>query len=75
MNEWIDVTKEPPPPMTDVLLYGDGRVVMGWNESVYPAEDPSYCSYQDFDEVTHWMPLPQFPKHFKKHCPDVKEKK
>ncbi len=66
---WIDVKKSPPPPMRTVLLCVKGEVVVGWNESVQPEEDPSYCSWECWPEdsegsdgVTHWMPLPKPPE-------------
>jgi len=60
-SDWICVKDQVPPAMKDVLLLAGNLVVKGWNESVQPEEDPSYCSYQDFDsdEITHWMPYPQ----------------
>lgn len=69
MLEWIDVRNEVPPAMADVffLIYipplrrndedSGYRVVIGWNESIYPEQAPSYCSYQDFDDedLIGWM--------------------
>ena len=59
--EWISVGELAPPAMEDILLLAGDYIVKGWNECVQPEEDPSYCSYQDFDsdEVTHWMYLPK----------------
>jgi hypothetical protein len=47
--------------MKDVLFSAGTYVFSGWNESVQPEEDPSYCSREDFDsdEITHWMPYPK----------------
>lgn len=61
----IKSKEDAPPPMHDVLLYADGKILKGWNESVQPEEDPSYCSCEDGlltpEEVTHWMKLPKAP--------------
>jgi hypothetical protein len=59
--EWISVKDQPPPAMRDVLFLAGDYVFSGWNESVQPEEDPSYCSHQDFDSdlITHWMPYPK----------------
>jgi hypothetical protein len=63
-GEWISVKEKDSPPMRDVLLFVNGDIGVGWNESVQPEEIASYCSYQaiDSDEVTHWMPLPKTPE-------------
>jgi hypothetical protein len=65
---WIDAKKIPAPPMRTVILCYEGKAIVGWNESVQPEEDPSYCSWEPCpwtllgDEgVTHWMPLPEPP--------------
>jgi len=54
--------------MTTVILCVGEHVMVGWNESVQPEEDPSYASWEYFPSnypeevsVTHWMPLPQHP--------------
>lgn len=67
-SSWIDAVKTPPPAMQDVLLYADGEILLGWNESVQPEEDPSYCvalrdsrSCMSLENVTHWMQLPKKP--------------
>jgi hypothetical protein len=63
-GEWIDAKIMPAPPMQTVLLCVNGDVMLGWNESVHPGEDPAYCSWElSFDEdVTHWLPLPKPPR-------------
>lgn len=69
MNKWIDVKKKAPPAMETVLLCVGGKVIVGWNETLYPEEDICYCSWESWPEpyldgegVTHWMPLPKPPK-------------
>ena len=65
---WYDAKRNPPAPMQDVLLCIAGEVIMGWNESTQPEEEPSYCSWYPWPEgyingegVTYWMPLPKPP--------------
>jgi hypothetical protein len=65
---WIDATKVPAPAMRDVLLYAEGKIYVGWNESTEPEEDPVYCidlrdsrSAMVLEGVTHWMILPEKP--------------
>lgn len=69
MSEWISVEDRPPPPMQTVILCYEGRSIVGWNESVQPEEDPSYCTWErcpwdllGSEGVTHWMPLPKPPE-------------
>jgi hypothetical protein len=61
--------------METVLVCMDGKTIIGWNESVQPEEDASYCTWRgDFDgkvivhgeEITHWMPLPKPPSEKRK---------
>ena len=72
MSEWISVKERHAPPMETVLLCVGNTVFAGWNESVQPNEEPSYCKYNEGDDngvgvcfgiegVTHWMPLPSPP--------------
>ncbi len=65
-EEWISVKDRPSPPMQTVNLCINGKVLPGWNESVQPEEDPSYCTWEGegfgAEGVTHWMPLPEPPK-------------
>ena len=69
-DAWMDVHEDgPPPPMCTVLLCIDGKVVPGWNESIQPEEDPSYCCwgywpepYARGDGVTHWRYLCKPPE-------------
>ena len=63
---WINVKDEEAPPMRTVLLAVEGKVIAGWNESVQPEEDPSYCSWEHEEKfgiegVTHWMKFPDAP--------------
>jgi hypothetical protein len=67
---WFDAIKQPPIACVDVLLYADDRIVVGWNESTQPEEDPVYCvslaysrSATRLDDVTHWMHIPMKPEN------------
>ena len=67
MSEWISIHDKDAPPMESVLLLVGDAVIMGWNESVFPEENASYCTWRHFyssvemDKVSHWMPLPKPP--------------
>lgn len=67
MTKWISIKESDAPPMKTVILCVLGEVIVGWNESVDPDEDPSYCSWQRWpggisgDGVEYWMPLPAPP--------------
>ena len=65
-KQWISVDELVPPAMQTVLLCINGKVLPGWNESVQPEEDPSYCTWEGdpfgAEGVTHWMQLPSPPK-------------
>lgn len=63
---WYDVEKFPPPSMIDLLLCVEGKVILGWNESVQTNEEPSFCCWHEWpdqflygDGVSHWMHLPK----------------
>jgi hypothetical protein len=67
-GQWISVEDGAPPAMDTVLLCVHGEVIVGWNESTQPEEEPSYCSWEPWPEsfisgegVTHWMALPEAP--------------
>lgn len=68
-SPWISTKIRPAPPMETVQLCVDGKVIVGWNESIQPEEDPSYCSWEGWPEscisgegVTHWAPLLKAPR-------------
>ena len=68
IEEWLDHYHSPP-PMQNILLSVGGKVISGWNESVQPEEEPSYCSYEPWPEpyvsgegVTHWRHMPKPPE-------------
>lgn len=62
---WISVKNRCAPSMETVILFYEGRVTVGWNESTQPEEDPSYYAWElgmlENQGVTHWMPLPRGP--------------
>lgn len=65
---WLDIKEVPLPPFETVHLLVDGKVIVGWNESVEPEEIPAYCSWEQWPEsfisgegVTHWAPLLKAP--------------
>lgn len=67
--EWISVKEQPAPPFETVHLCVDGKVIVGWNESCQPEEDPAYCSWEQWPEtfisgegVSHWAPLLKAPQ-------------
>lgn len=62
--EWVSVKERHAPPMETVILFGEGKVLPGWNEATQHEEDAAYCSWEwDFssETVTHWMPFPEPP--------------
>lgn len=66
---WFDAFANPSPPLETVHLLVDGKVIIGWNESAQPEEDPVYCSWELWPEchikgegVTHWAPLLKAPE-------------
>jgi Protein of unknown function (DUF551) len=69
VSKWISVKDAIPPAMETVILCHDCEVIVGWNESVFQQEDPSYCTWEEprqgfieNEKVTHWMPLPDLPE-------------
>lgn len=66
MSEWISVADRLPKKDVNVLVT-DGRCwcgvwsLYGYSEFVDFWED-EYGNFQPFDDVTHWMPLPEPPK-------------
>lgn len=63
-GDWISVKDKAPPPLETVILADKGQVIVGWNASICPEEDPVYYAYEsDHDfSVSHWIPLPKPPK-------------
>jgi hypothetical protein len=61
--EWISVKERMPERETDVLIFGDGRLSLGYllyNMDVFLCNDTSNES-KTFN-ITHWMPLPAIPQ-------------
>ena len=68
---WIAMKDEHPPYGEYVLVFAAAKE--GWMGlsadylamGVGPKEDPALCYWisHDFDEVTHWSPLPPVPGH------------
>ena len=62
--KWIPVTERLPKDEQEVLVYTIHHCYYTWvchNKVEYWWEDEyGYCC--DFDDVTHWMPLPEPPK-------------
>ncbi len=74
IDRWIDAQKNPPPivdkkSMTSesvLILRDNGRCAVAYY--CYDAEDGNYWTTEDektmyeWEEVTHWQPLPELPK-------------
>ena len=60
VQEWISVKDRLPEKEQDVLVADNGFIAV-WTFYGDYWED-SHGWWQEFDEVTHWMPLPEPPK-------------
>ena len=60
VQEWISVKDRLPEMEQDVLVADNGFIAV-WTFYGDYWED-SHGWWQEFDEVTHWMPLPEPPK-------------
>lgn len=67
MNKWISVKDEVPAEETLVLsMYQNEHIIIQIIYSVdyqYPTiwVDENHSAEYDFDDITHWMPLPEPP--------------
>ena len=67
-NGWISVKDRLPENSNEVLTYGNGLIrVMclldhGSGDGDYLVWEDDYGYYEELDNVTHWMPLPEPPK-------------
>lgn len=58
--EWIKVEDELPEKLSNVLVYGmDGMPYTAW--AFYSSESRFVGRNEFYDNVTHWMPLPEPP--------------
>lgn len=70
MSEWISVKDRLPEEDVSVLVFGSSGLFIGsydygnkYMESYWSSEKYKHieCT-EDYEPVTHWMPLPQPPK-------------
>ena len=64
-QKWIPVTERLPEKDEKVLVRCDNDYIGVWSytdDMGNPVWEDSYGYYQDFVDVTHWIPLPEPPK-------------
>ncbi len=65
MNKWIKISDRLP-DYEDVFIYSErrGREIgkLGIDGETWWTKTGASFQYEQFKEVTHWMPLPKYPK-------------
>jgi len=68
MNEWRPISTAPRDE-TEILVWWSDRVaIASWNLECQNWQEYPDGDFEDIagEEVTHWMPLPDAPKEFKR---------
>lgn len=62
--EWLPV-ETAPTDRTEILIYSQGNGVAKaayWGENKWEVQTYTTCCCDYYNDVTHWMPLPEPPK-------------